>query len=374
MDVHESGTAIGVGTMREIQADELEPLATGAWILGAGGGGNPYLTQLNLRRLYGAGARVSLLDPMELADDDLIATVASIGAPLVGRERLSDPGFAAKPLRAMQKYLGRELRAVMSIEIGGANGLHPLMVAAVTGLPVVDADAMGRAFPEGQMTSFAIAELPMVPLILADIRDNEIVVPRAENARRRERIARGIVAELGSVANACTAPRTGREVRDHGILYTTTKAIRIGRLVEDARRRREDAVAALVEAEAGVVLFKGKVQDVERRATAGFLRGRARLLGLDGDRGSSFDLEFQNEYAVARRDGEIVATTPDIICTMDSEAGEAVGTEMLRYGQRITVIALPPPDYFLTPKALDRVGPRGFGYDFDYKTALATPQ
>ena len=97
------------------------------------------------------------------------------------------------------------------------------------------------------------------------------------------------------------------------------------------------------------------------------------MLGLDGDRGAAFDLEFQNEYAVAWRDGEIVATTPDIICTMDSESGEAVGTEMLRYGQRITVIALPTPEFFLTPKALDRVGPRGFGYDFDYRTAFAHP-
>lgn len=356
--------------MRDIEADELEHLATGAWILGAGGGGNPYLAYLNLRRLYADGARVSLMDPMELSDDDLVATVASIGAPLVGRERLSDPRLAAKPLLAMRKYLDRELRAVMSIEIGGSNGLYPLMAAAITGLPVVDADTMGRAFPEGQMTSFAIAGLPLVPLILADIRDNEIVVPHAENARRRERIARGIVAELGSVAAACTAPRTGREVKDHGILHTTTKAIRIGRVVADARRRREDAVAALVEAESGVVLFKGKLQDVERRTTAGFLRGRARLLGLDSDRGAVFDLEFQNEYALARRDGEIVSTTPDIICTMDSESGEAVGTETLRYGQRITVIVLPPPAPFLTPRGLDCVGPRGFGYDFDYKTAL----
>ena len=51
----------------------------------------------------------------------------------------------------------------MSGEIGGANGLRSLMAAAVTGLPAVDADSMGRAFPEGQMTSFAIAGLPMLP-------------------------------------------------------------------------------------------------------------------------------------------------------------------------------------------------------------------
>ncbi len=91
--------------MRYIQPDELEPLATGAWILGAGGGGNPYLSWLNLRRLYDDGLRVSLMDPMDLDDDDNVAMVAGIGAPLVGQERLSDPRFAAKPLLTMERYL-----------------------------------------------------------------------------------------------------------------------------------------------------------------------------------------------------------------------------------------------------------------------------
>ena len=43
------------------------------------------------------------------------------------------------------------LFAVMSCEIGGANGLEPLAIAASMGLPVVDADFMGRAFPELQV-------------------------------------------------------------------------------------------------------------------------------------------------------------------------------------------------------------------------------
>ena len=354
--------------MRDIQRDELEPLATGAWILGAGGGGNPYLSYLNLCRLYDDGARISLLDPMDLADDDKVALVAGIGAPLVGLERLSDPRFAAKPLRAMEKHLGASFRAVMSGEIGGANGLRSLMVAGVTGLPVVDADSMGRAFPEGQMTSFAIADLPMLSLVLSDIRDNEMIITRAADAKWMERLSRKACAEMGAVAAACKAPRTGREIKDHGVLYSTTKAIRIGRVVAEARHRRDDPIAALVEAEQGVLLFKGKVQDVERRTTDGFLRGRAGLSGLDGDRGATFELQFQNEYAAGWRDGAVVVTTPDIICTMDTDSGEAIGTETLRYGQRISVIALPAPELFLTPKGLATVGPRAFGYDFDYKT------
>jgi DUF917 family protein len=356
--------------MRTIERDELELLATGAWILGAGGGGNPYLACLNLRTLYDSGTRIRLMDPMALADDDAVALVSSMGAPLVGRERLSDPRFSAKPVIAMQAYLKCEFRAVMSGEIGGTNALQPLMVAAVTGLPVVAADTMGRAFPEGQMTSFAIDQLPMVPLVLSDIRDTDVIIPRAESAKWMERIARKALTEMGSVAAACKAPRTGREIKNHAILHSTTKAIQIGRTVHDARRRHEDPIAALVEAEAGIVLFRGKVQDVSRRATEGFLRGRVHIEGLDGDRGSVLDLEFQNEFAAAWRDGEVLVTTPEIICVMDSVSGEAIGTEMIRYGQRVSVVVLPVPDFFLSPKALAVTGPRAFGYDFDFRTVL----
>src|SRR5262249_28162002 len=69
----------------------IESLAIGAWILGAGGGGSPYLALLNMRRLYADGVVVELLDPLELADDDLVAVVSSMGAPLVSQERLTDP-------------------------------------------------------------------------------------------------------------------------------------------------------------------------------------------------------------------------------------------------------------------------------------------
>ena len=54
-------------------------------------------------------------------------------------------------------------------------------------------------------------------------------------------------------------------------------------------------------------------------------------------------INFQNEWIVAWRDDEPLAMTPDLICVLDSVSGEAVGSETVRYGQRVTVIALPPP-------------------------------
>jgi DUF917 family protein len=355
---------------REVELDEISSLAIGAWILGAGGGGNPYHSFLNLRELYREGKRVELMDPIDLADDDWVAVVSSMGAPLVGEERLQDPAVAAKPVRMMEAYLGVSFRGVMSVEIGGSNALQPFLAAAVLGLPVIDADAMGRAFPEAQMTSFAIGGLRPFPLTLADVRDNEVIVARAASWKWMERLSRKACVEVGSVAATCKAPRTGKEVKEWGILHTTTKAIRLGRVVREARRLKNDPIRALLEAEGGKSLFRGKVKDVKRRTTEGFLRGFAEIEGLDSDRGHVFRLEFQNEFAVGALDSEVRATVPEILTVLDSLSGEAVGTETLRYGQRVTVAVLPAPPLLTTKKGLEFVGPRAFGYDIDFRSVF----
>src|SRR2546423_15704158 len=98
--------------LRPVTAEEIESLAIGAWILGTGGGGSPYLALLNMRAPYRDGARVALMDPLDLADDDLVAVVSNMGAPLVGPERLTDPRPIAGPVTMLAEYLGRRLHAL----------------------------------------------------------------------------------------------------------------------------------------------------------------------------------------------------------------------------------------------------------------------
>jgi hypothetical protein len=188
-----------------------------------------------------------------------------------------------------------------------------------------------------------------------------------------ERTSRKVCVEMGSIASTCKAPRTGREVKDWGIHFTTSKAIGIGRRVREAQRRHEDPVAEILGEAGGKHLFRGKVVDVARRATEGFLRGRAVVDGLDNDRGSRLEIAFQNEWVVAWRDGSPIAMSPDLICVLDTVSGNAFGTETVRYGMRATVVALPAPAVFLTPKGLQHVGPRAFGYDLDFKSVFQAP-
>ncbi|HEV8678052.1 MAG TPA: DUF917 domain-containing protein, partial [Stellaceae bacterium] len=254
-----------------ITSDDIECLAVGAWILGTGGGGSPYLGLLNMRRLYAAGHRVELMSPLDLGDDDWVAVVSNMGAPLVGQERLADSRNIARAVALQEAVSGVKFLAVMSLEIGGGNGIQPLMAAAHLGLPVVDADTMGRAYPEAQMTSVAVGDLRPYPCALYDPRGIEAVVTKVPSWKWMERASRKICVEMGSITSTCKAPRTGREVKAWGIHFTTSKAIGIGRRVREAQRRHDDPVAAVLDEAKGKKLFRGKVVDVARRATKGFL-------------------------------------------------------------------------------------------------------
>lgn len=355
---------------RNFEADEIDPLSIGAWILGTGGGGSPYLSQLNLKRLMEDGSKITVIDADDLADDDLVAVVSKMGAPLVGQERLVDSSHLARAVQAMEEYLGKKFRAVMSLEIGGGNAISPFLAAAHLGLPVVDADTMGRAYPEAQMTTFAIGGLKQYPLSLVDCRGIEAFVTRVPSWKWMERVSRAIVTEVGSVASTCKAPRTGREVKDWAVRGSVTKAIGLGRAVQKAHAAHADPIQAVLDYEGGIRLFSGKVVDVDRITTGGFLRGRTKLAGLDADQGDGMELAFQNEWAVAFRNGQPVASTPDLLCLLDSVSGEAIGTETVRYGQRATVVALPAPDILRSPEGIEHVGPRAFGYDLDYKSVF----
>jgi uncharacterized protein len=357
---------------RPLTADDLESLAAGAGVLGTGGGTHPYLELLAIQQLYRQGRKATLVAPEDLADDDMVAVVGFMGAPLVTKERLPDPAHVMRPVRLMEAHVGRTFSAVMSIEIGSENSILPLMVSALAGIPAVDADTMGRAFPEAQMSSFAIRGLALTPYAMCDIRENDVMITRTDGARWTERIGRVICTEMGAIVTTCSMPRSGREVKDHGILGSVSRAIRLGAAVRRARSAHDSPIDAVLQAERGVHLFRGKVVDVARRTTGGFIRGQAEIEGVDGFAGLRQQIDFQNEFTICRQDGVVRATVPDLICILDSLTGTALGTETIRYGQRVDVLSLPASPIMVSEEGLRHVGPRAFGYDFDF-VSLHTP-
>lgn len=347
-----------------IGPDDIEAVGLGAAVLSAGGASFPYIESLVAKDLLHECAPVEMRSATQLADESRVALVAVVGAPLVLFERFADPEHFSRPVRLIARHLGVSFQAVMPYEIGSMNALIPLMVAARLGLPLVDADTLGRSFPETCMSAFAIAGVDMTPLAVSDIRLNDVIVERTTNARWTEALLRTLATTFGSVIAICGA-HTGREIKDHAFHGTYSRAARIGTALLKARTNRADPVAALLATEQGSELMRGKVVDVERRTTDGFVRGSARIEAT-GERSPAI-VTFQNEYSLVERRGRRCGMVPDLLVVLDEERGEPIGTEALRYGQRVAVLRFPPMERHLTAHALAAVGPRSFGFDFDYE-------
>jgi len=348
---------------------DLRDLARGAAVLGTGGGGDPYVGRLLVESEMDRGREVHIASVDELPDDALVIPTAQMGAPTVVVEKLPSGEENLAALRALEARLGRAAQATMPIECGGINSMIPLLVGARTGLPVLDADGMGRAFPELQMETFHVYGVAGSPLAIADEHGDTAIVEAVDNPRM-EWLARGLTVRMGGAAYIAEYPMDVATVRRVAVPGTLSLGLAIGRTLREARQAHRDPFAALAETLAGTiyrhgqVLFTGKVVDVSRRTEGGFAVGQVTLAGFHGE--GRCAIAFQNEHLIARVDGQVRAVVPDLICTLDAETGEPVTTEALRYGQRVTVFTISTPPLMRTPAALATFGPAAFGLDEEY--------
>lgn len=354
----------------KLTAADLPDLARGATLLGTGGGGDPYIGSKLVERVLGDG-EVTVLDPSELADDAFVIPTAQMGAPTVMVEKIPAGTEPTLALRTLEKHLGRTADATMPIECGGINSMIPFVVAAETGLPVVDADGMGRAFPELSMETFAVYGVHGSPLALAGERGETVIIDTGDDDRQMEWLARAITIRLGGVGHIAEYAMSGADVRRTAVPRTISMALALGRAIRVAREEKRSPFEAIAETLSTTLysnlreLFVGKVVDVERRTTEGFARGRARIAPMD-DGGDALEIAFQNENLTAHLGEHLVAIVPDLICVVDHETAEPITTEGLRYGQRVRVLGISTPDLMRTPEALAAFGPRAFGLDEEF--------
>ncbi|TFD08208.1 DUF917 domain-containing protein [Cryobacterium sp. TMT1-66-1] len=341
-----------------ITPTEITDLARGAAVLGTGGGGDPYIGALLATAALRKFGDVTVVTLDELPSDAVVLTVAMMGAPTVMVEKLPSLDEVISPVLALGTHLGRPVTHIACAEIGGVNSTIPIAAAAALGLPLLDADGMGRAFPELQMVLPTLYGINASPLAFSDEKGNVGVLQTVSN-NWTERIARVACVEMGCSVMISGFPMSGAQARESLVPGSLTQCVEIGREITAARDEKTDPVARIVGLLRGRELFAGKVVDVQRNTTSGFARGRARIEGTD----TSLTLSFQNEHLIAEIDGRTLVTTPDLIMVVEHDSGEPITTEGLRYGQRVRVISAPSDPRWHSAEALAMVGPGYFGYD-----------
>lgn len=147
----------------------------------------------------------------------------------------------------------------------------------------------------------------------------------------------------------------------------------------------------------GRALYTGKIIDVGRSVRRGYTMGYCILAPLSADEidqrpasasipapGPAPDIDdrqliipFQNEFLYAAyvndpedpqqpNNQEVICTVPDLVSIVGQD-GEAIGSQELRYGLRVRVIAMPAhPLWTSDERGLRIGGPQGFGLDMDW--------
>lgn len=352
--------------MVKIGLKEIEDIALGASLLGAGGGGDPYVGKLVAMGAVRECGEVTLLDPQELPDDALIVPIAMMGAPTVLGEKAIG-GNEYKLLSDMiSQYYGKKIYAFMPMEAGGVNSMLPIAAAARMGLPMVDADGMGRAFPELQMVTFTMGGISATPMALVDEKGNNVLFNTITN-KWTEELARAVTMSCGGAVSVSLYCMDGAAVKQYAVKQIVTRSRKLGEAIRKVKENTDKTPEAnFLQATEGVRLFKGKITDVRRETNGAFNYGRVVLEGIGTDRGKRAEAVFQNENLSASVDGRIVATVPDLICLVDSETFTPITTDALKYGKRVLMIGLTCFEMWRSEAGLNLVGPRYFGIDTDY--------
>lgn len=273
-------------------------------------------------------------------------------------------------LEVLSKHIGRRIDAIVRNEAAGAT-LAAFQTAIAAGLPVVDACPAGRAKPEVQQSLTFIAGLPITPAVLVSRWGDVVIVDKAVDDYRYEDLARALaMASGGSIANARGAI-SGRDLKRVAIPGALSEAILFGRTVREARERGTDPVAALLGVCGGCVkLFEGVVRTAETKGERGHTYTDAYLEGVKEYAGHTYRVWVKNENILAWLDDRIDVMSPDFIYNLDPATGDALASRELGaypVGAAVVIVGRTAVGAgWRTPRGLEVIGPRHFGFDIDY--------
>ena len=383
-----------------ISETDLSWLADGCYVLGCAGGGSPNSTRIQLRDQLRAGHQMRVVDVSAIADNASIYWGGHMGSPAVSVERLASTE-TIEAMHVLMDHLREDsFDAIMGLEIGGGNGLEPLLVGSSKffNRPVIDADWMGRAYPTYWQTTLAAHEPgQLVPCAIDSGDGKSMLMTRASNDEIVDRALRASCAEMGSRVGMAAKPTTTDRVRNFGVMNTLSLAWRIGRCIATAEhtntlsRVAEAIVDEVGGDKAAKILFRGKIVAVERRLHKGHSFGEVSIASLppselEGSNSTAYrpavassgtlKIPFKNENILAEHFSDssppvktMLATVPDLICILDATSGRSLGVPEFRYGLRVTVVGITcSPRWTDVPLALEIGGPGAFGYeDVEYR-------
>ncbi|KAJ5537382.1 hypothetical protein N7513_010568 [Penicillium frequentans] len=360
-----------------ISSTDLLFIAQGCKILGCGGGGDPYQEYLKARaiiRHHPGTVKVVSVD--YLPDESLVGWTGCMGSPEVSMERLENNECLQAHDELMRVTRSPPVSGFLALEIGGGNGVLNLGVSAHYGVPCLDADYMGRAYPTFWQVTPNVYGSPsgdaLVPATIASGDGTFITMTKSRTDRLVDKALRAACVEMGCRAGKAGPPKPARIVREQAITGTVSLAWWIGRAVALEKNINDKAQRIIDEvggSESAAILGQGKIIGVERVLKTGHTYGVLNVDGTlsDGTK-AAIKIPFKNENAfveaVSNGQSKILASVPDLIAVIDAETGAGLGTPEYKYGLKVVIIAMAAsPRWTDTKRGMELGGPGSMGFD-----------
>lgn len=356
--------------MNTIDQSWVMPLTYGGAFLGSGGSGESLLLQLHLETLLKSGQTVSLLDISEIDDNAHYASICMMGSTELSDENPMTSTECAHIISHLSALTGHKCAGIFALEAVAVNILYAVIGAAILGLPVIDGDAMGRAFPELQMTTFHINSITCNPCVFQDNRGNRYEYFQ-DDTFLLELGIRKVLFENGGIGFLAGYENPGRIIKKSLIPGSITFAADIGRVFVSAKNY-QDMLTGLTNISKNSVygkcieLFKGTVSDIQHVQKLNW--NSIAFNGIGSYKDHHFSVLVHNENLIAFKDNAIAAMVPDIISFIDLQRLKPIPNNEVSPGMEVSVIGLPAPLALKTPHALDVVGPQCFGYKTRYRS------
>lgn len=326
-------------------SSKTEALLGGLGILGMGGGGQVEFGQAILQNDFKRKRVHAIVDVEDIEDGAFVVSGGILGSI----KALGEAGFdktvdswehrfdLVSATRAMERHFGRKVDYVVPFELGGLNTPVIMSLASRLGIPMLNADLLGRAAPETQMTSLIGLGISLYPMVMLDGEGTTAFVERADSIFFADQLGRWMVQQAKGMGANNHYPMSGADAKRAVLPGTVTHAIQLGSKLLKAHEEGASGVETVRQHTCAHVLGQGRVVDVFEEDRNAFFYKRA---VIESDHGR-LELTIMNEYMLARLNGKTVTLFPDSIMVLHSGSGCGIISLDLVKGLDVTVLVGP---------------------------------
>lgn len=342
--------------MMKLTKNNLDNLITGASLLATGGGGSIASAKKIASKVKKPLKMVNL---GELKKSDLLVTVFGVG----GSEK-NDPVVCSRiALKAFREIFKNPIKAIIPVEIGPLAVATAAFIAAENNLLLANADIVGfRSSPEVFLETISMPGLSREPAVIVNEKNDVLILLSSQSIEQTENIFRNFATLSGGDAFVVGYPLLVKDVNKVVGKGSLSFAISLGERLKNIGDKNSFLEFCR---DCEFQFFStGKVKRENKKTDGGFTTGTIVIADKNRER---FQVFVKNENIVLRKKKEVLLTTPDSICLLDSKTRTGINNFENNTGKEVIILGRKALLIWRTEKGKKLFSPKNLGFNINQK-------